>query len=302
MPDSSTDPLQNETKAPDEKIEKRPSVRTMKSDIEELFKNTKPSLVQILSKDVSLSSPRISQEKKIKNISYYVARIAIPAAAVLLIAVLASVLFLGQREEMPPKKLVAPLAYFATESSRTIAVREKDRPLLLRLMSDSAREFERSGTIKRIVVKVQKNSGEEVFAKTSDFFGFYRITPPEELPSLLESHIMPFFFYTSREARFGFAARIQNPDRVLRDFIHWESSLSAAFRPFFFNKKIEESAAPFEDRAYRNIDWRYIKLSQEEDLGIGYVIFPAKNLLVVATSKETMETVINRLFEAGRSF
>lgn len=295
MPDPSNNPPQKETEASDEKGEKHPSVRTMKSDIEELFKNTKPSLVQILSKEVSMSSPRVPQENKIK-IPYYIARIALPAA-VLLVAVLASVLLFGQREEMPPKKMAAPPGYFATESSRTITVREKDRPLLLRLISDSAREFERSGTIKRILIKIQKNSGEEVFAKTSDVFRFYRITPPGELPSLLESHIMPFFFYTNREARFGFAARIQNPDRVLRDFIQWESSLSAAFRPFFFDKKIEESVAPFEDRAYRNIDWRYIKLSQEEDIGIGYVIFPAKNLLVVATSKEAMETIINRLFE-----
>lgn len=296
MPDPSTNPPQKETNAPDEKTEKRSSVRTMKSDIETLFKNTKPSLVQILSKEVSLSSSRIPQEKKIKNIPLFIARIALPAT-VLLVAILASILLLGQREEMPPKKLAVPMAYFATESSRTIIIREKDRPLLLRLISDSLREFERSGTIKRIVIKIQKNGGEEVFAKTSDFFGFYRIIPPGELPSLLESHIMPFFFYTNRGARFGFAARIQNPDRVLRDFIQWEPSLSAAFRPFFFDKKIEESVAPFEDRAYRNIDWRYIKLSQEEDLGIGYVIFPAKNLLVVATSKETVETVINRLFE-----
>ena len=84
---------------------------------------------------------------------------------------------------------------------------------------------------------------------------------------------------------------------MLRDFIQWEPLLPIAFRPFFFDEKPEGLIAPFQDRSYRNIDWRYIKLSEEEDLGIGYAIFPAKNLLVVATSKETMEIVINRLFE-----
>lgn len=294
MPDLAQKPLQNETAPPDEKTEKRSSIRTMKSDIEELFKNTKPSLVQILSKEVSMAAPRAPAKKAGARAMLYFMRTAFALAVFF---VFAYFIFFGRgREEVPLPKIVAPTAYFATESSRTIAIREKDRQLFLRLMSDSAHELERPGGAKRIIIKMEGEDGR--FAKTSDFFQFYRITPPGELPSLLESHIMPFFLYTSPGARFGFAVRIKDPDRVLRDFIQWESLLPTVFRDFFFDEETEKSVAPFEDRTFRNIDWRYIKLSQEEDLGLGYTIFPAKNVLVVATSKETMETVINRLFES----
>lgn len=295
MPDPAQKPLQDETASPDKKTIKQSSVRTMKSDIEELFKNTKPSLVQILSKEVSTSVPRASAEKTSVRAKIYFMRAAF-ALTVSFLFVFAYIIFFGREGEVSLPKIVAPSAYFATESSRTLAVREKDRQLFLRLMSDSAREHERQGTAKRIIIKTEGEDGK--FARTSDFFQFYRIVPPGELPLLLESHIMPFFFYTSQGTRFGFAVRVQDPDRVLRDFIQWESLLPTVFREFFFDEKPEKSVAPFEDRAYRNIDWRYIKLSQEKDLGLGYTIFPAKNVLVVATSKETMETIINRLFES----
>lgn len=295
MPDLPNNSPKKETEAPDEKTEKQSSIRTMKSDIEELFKNTKPSLVQILSKEVSIASARAPAEKAGARRMLYFMRAAF-VLAIFFIFAFVYVIFFGREGAVSLPKILAPAAYFATESSRTIAIREKDRQLFLRLMSDSAREFERPGTAKRIIIKIEKGEGE--FAKTSDFFQLYRITPPGELSSLLESHIMPFFFYTDQGTRFGFAVRVRDSDRVLRDFIQWESLLPTVFRDFFFDEEPEKSVAPFEDRTYRNIDWRYIKLSQEKDLGLGYAIFPAKNVLVLATSKETMETVINRLFES----
>jgi hypothetical protein len=64
----------------------------------------------------------------------------------------------------------------------------------------------------------------------------------------------------------------------------------------FFDERTDTIVAPFEDRTYRNIDWRYLKLSQAKDLGIGYGVFPASNVLIFTTGKEGAETTINRLF------
>ena len=66
----------------------------------------------------------------------------------------------------------------------------------------------------------------------------------------------------------------------------------------FFGDEIKPLTSNFEDRTYRNIDWRYIKLSQEKDVGFGYTVFSAGNILVVTTSKAAMEEAINRLFDA----
>ena len=108
------------------------------------------------------------------------------------------------------------------------------------------------------------------------------------------------FVYTSEQGRrFGLAMETIDLDRTFLDLLSWESSLLADFLPLFFNQKPEAVITPFEDRTFRNIDWRYQKLSQAGDLGIGYALFPAKNLLVITTSKESMETVISRLFSAN---
>ena len=81
------------------------------------------------------------------------------------------------------------------------------------------------------------------------------------------------------------------------DFISWENSLLSDLQPLFFDQKPDVVIAPFEDRTYRNTDWRFLKLSSEKDIGIGYTIFPAGNILILTTGKEAMETTINRLFE-----
>ncbi len=80
--------------------------------------------------------------------------------------------------------------------------------------------------------------------------------------------------------------------------LSWEPGLLRTFTPFFFDEKVNSVIAPFEDRTYRNIDWRYLKLSQDKDLGIAHAVFPAGNILIITMSKEAMETTINRLFDA----
>lgn len=190
-----------------------------------------------------------------------------------------------------------PPPYFATETSRTISVKKQDRAGFLRLMADTWREKEREGTVKRIVIKVQDGPNER-FATLTDFFELWRVPLPQRIAEIAEYDLMAFMYAGQTGNRLGFAVRTRDPERTFADMLRWEPALLTDAAQFFFDEKPDTVVAAFEDRTWRNIDWRYLKLSQEKDLGIGYVIFPVQNVLVFTTAKDGAETVINRLFDA----
>lgn len=268
----------------------------MKSDVDELFKTTKPSFLQIVSQEARRTP--LQAEHKTKSFKK-----PLIAAVILLIigggTVGGYLFFSGSAEEEPARRAVPPAAFFATESSRAISADMKKRNDFVRLLDDSYREEERGGTMKRILMKVT-DGPQERYATFTDVASLMRLAIPQNLSSRAGGDAMTFFYYQKEGAspRFGVSSRITDFDRTWRDLLAWESTALGDLRPLFFSEKVEAAITPFEDRTYRNIDWRYQKLSGERDLGIAYTVFPAKNILVIASSKEMMETVINRLFDA----
>lgn len=272
----------------------KPAIRTMQSDVQELFKTSRPSLMQIIGQG-SQESPTPHKRSILRFRTYALASAGI--IAVVIGGIAGFYFFFRETAPELPQKAAVPAPFFAAEASRTISVEQGDRALLARLMEDSSKELEREGHIKRILIKILEKP-QERFAEFTDFAEFYRLGPPKSLQDQIRSPFMPFFYYTQGSARFGFATKIANPDRTLASMLLWETELATKLIPLFFGAETESTTLVFEDRTYRNIDWRYKKLSSVEDLGIAYMIFPAKSLLVVTTSKDSMETVISRLFDA----
>ena len=88
----------------------------------------------------------------------------------------------------------------------------------------------------------------------------------------------------------------RNIGQTFAGMLGWENSIQRDLEVFFLGEKITPVIAPFADRTFKNIDYRYLKIGPE--IGIGYFIFSAKNYLVLSTSEEALQIVINRLFEA----
>jgi hypothetical protein len=282
----------------------RIAIRTMRTDAEELLKTAPPSLGQMVGRQPAptLSGAPVSSRsgRKIPMLA--------TAVIVLIIAALGGGGFLLVRAtilspSVPPKTTTAsaptrqtpPAPYFATETARTISVKKTDRAEFLRLMNDAWQEKERTGTVKRIIIKVQDGPNER-FATPQDFFDLWRIAPPQELLDIMDPNLMVFMYAGETGNRLGFAVRTRDQARTFAAMLRWEPSLLAQITPMFFDERTDTIVAPFEDRTYRNIDWRYLKLSQAKDLGIGYGVFPASNVLIFTTGKEGAETTINRLF------
>lgn len=279
-----------------EETPQRPAIRTMKSDVQELFKTQKPSFIELVEKEVARPSAKPTAKKSAVNWRLWI----LGGAGILLISggfFALSKLRVPEPPNKTPLSAVPPTPFFVTETSRTISASSKDRLRIMELIEDSTQESEREGTVKKVLIKLKEDDGER-FAEPQDFFSFWRITPPASLLISLKSPLMVFIHYGKDGPRLGFASRSQDPDRTFRDVLFWEPSLLRDIRPLLLGENIELLSSSFEDRTYRNIDWRYLKLASTTDLGIGYTIFPARNIAVFTTSKGSMEAVINRLFDA----
>ena len=280
-----------------EETPQRPAIRTMKSDVQELFKTQKPSFIELVEREAVQPSAKPAAKKSAINWRLWI----LGGAGIILL--IAAGFFAAFKLRAPeptgrtPLSAAPPTPFFVSETSRTISASSEDRLRIIALIEDSARESEREGTVKRILIKLKGDESER-FAEPEDFFSFWRIAPPTSLLTSLKTPLMVFIHYGKDGPRLGFAGRSQDPDRTFRDILFWEPSFLRDIRPLLLGEKIELPSSSFEDRTYRNIDWRYLKLASTTDLGIGYTIFPARNIAVFTTSKESMEAVINRLFDA----
>lgn len=276
--------------------QKQSSMRTMKSDVEELFKTSKPTLIDLIGQKAEEEGPADSGNQSSQP-SRKIRLFLVVGVLFIVGSALAGFLFFKRAEDdRRPIKAVPPAPFFTVETTRSVAMKPVDRSFFLDVVEDSIAEKEKSGTFKHLLIKLQGDKDER-FATAEDFFDFYRMNPPRILKDQLRDPLMLFILYSKDAAGFGFAAKVEDAERTLAGMFEWETDMLLDLRPLLFTEKLERSIVEFEDRTYRNIDWRFQKLSQGKDLGIAYAIFPGKDIVLVATSKEMMETAINRLFE-----
>lgn len=294
------------------------ALRTMSSDIQVLLKTNPPSISQIITKQPIDFQAQARVFPKPRH--QYGALFFFSIGLLMVVGAVAGVVwfllpdgsFRASINQFPITPLPtpqtpqtarqnipapSPIPLFKTDTSRTITIPHNDRALFFKLTSDTLAEQEPPGTLKRILIKLQTNGGER-FAGLEDFFDLWRITAPPRFFERMDPVFMFFIFYGANGPRAGFATRTHDQERAFSDILFWESSLVTELKPLFFDADIHvPDPYVFEDRAYRNIDWRYLKLSQEKDLGIGYMIFPAQRLVVFSTGKEAMEAMIKHLLD-----
>lgn len=291
-------PIQPHDMGSDKELLPGSSIRTMKTDMEELFRTGRPSIAQMVG---TAGGPLTIVKKQQRIAAAYIAL----GILTLLVAAAGWGVFRYRAYLLPliitPASTPAPgpvalPPFFATESTRTISVDPAFRAQFLGLMADAMKDVERQGTMKGLVIKVKHTEGEK-FATMPDIFDLYKIIPPQFFLGRLQPDFMAFVYTGKDGTRFGMLTRTKDMQRTLRDMLNWETNMFNSFKPLFFGKALNPLIPIFEDRTYRNIDWRYLRLSPTQDIGLGYGIFPSANALIIATSQSSMETVINRLFD-----
>lgn len=274
-----------------------PKIRTMKSDIDEYMREAKPSLIQIVTKQVETTPRPLEPERApfpIKNLMVIMAGILILGAAGLL----------GYR-------------YFTTRPLETIQVEIEEKIPgsiistektevhnitpnlggLQKAIYGAADITERTGSFKRLVIKIKTADGKSRLMSASDLYDTLSIRPPAQLRDSVSGSLFVYVYYSGAGPRAVLIAPSKNTSRTFAGMVDWENAMQRDLEILFLGKSVNPVIAPFIDKTFKNIDYRYINIASE--LGIGYFIFTARDYLVVTTSEEALQLVINRLFEAS---
>lgn len=282
---------------------KSAAIRTMKTDMEKLFKESRPNLAQMMGEHKE-THPTANQYaiSSLPRTSKSLSPLTLISFILLIVAALGAVWyfyfypFSPSSVPPPPPTTETPAALFYTEHTQTITGDINTPVLILQQIEDIIQTSEGNGTFVYTPIKLRGTENDH-YATAEEFFKLYGAKPPTNLLISIGNTVMPFVYYSSEGARFGFVLKSRDLPRTLQSMIAWEPSLLGDTVPLFFKETIAATTVPFESRAFRNIDWRYLNLSQDKDLGIAYSLFPSKGFLVITTSQDTMETVINRFYE-----
>ena len=252
-------------------------IRTMRQDLERLRATKQPQAPILTPAAAQKIETHAARHERRARKNLYI----ISTAAFLALFITAAALFLQPKPPAkPPEVITPPLSvltppqpFFPVESARTVNVTALDRKSFFDALRDTRKETEREGTVKRLIIKVQ-DGGTERFLTPNDFFQFALLSPPPNFLANLDAPFMLFFTYDAGGGKTGFAATTKSPDRSFRTLLSWEPMLFLDLQPFLLPAATATPATPvFEDRTYRNIDWRYLKLSDAAASSIGYAVF-----------------------------
>ena len=288
---------QNQPQKQNEEPEKPrdPSIHTMESDTKELFARGRQSVAQMIGKAREEPAARTNRRHATAYLTFGLVMIAFFVLGGILWSTRGYWLWLvTPRTPDTPQTLQLPPPFFATEATRTISTRRDDQSAFLLFMEDALSETEREGVMKRIII-ILRDAGGERYANFEDIMRFYAINAPGPLLDRLDDSFMAYAYYGTDGSRLGLAAGVKDVTRALRDLFDWERSMAQDTAPLFIGTFVPPRGESFQDRAYRNIDWRYLPFSEESDLGLGYAMFSAHRVFVITTSADMMERTIDRI-------
>lgn len=284
-----TNETQNSTK-------KDPGIRTMRTDIAEYLKETKPSLLSILTKEMKSEELVLEPGYKLKMKSR---RLPLFGALVVLILLAGGGYWTVSRfgSKGGGGEIIAPpKPVFASEKTKTVLARDSsDLMRNLQLLGD---ELERDGVITKIDMRFREGANVVLFSPET-FLRAIGAKPPAEFYTNHTPVFHPFLYSDRGVPRFGALFVSRNGARSLQEMLSWEPAIQRDLEPLFLGRLPESAIGVFTDKRYRNINYRFLSLSRSEDFGIGYFLFGIKNYLVITTSEHAIEAVISRLFEAN---
>lgn len=274
--------------------EKKPGlVRTMRSDIAEFLKTTKPSLLEL---GVRSSEPGMRRSARTAL------ALKILGSAIIL-GVLAGGGFLAYQTLTPPPPPTpiappppAPRSLMFFESGEEVTILRAAHELGQALEAD--RYASAPGEFHRIVIRVLDEAGIRQVLGAQEFFALLAASPPNGFLALV-TEPPQFFTYSSAESgpALGMLVAVRDPIEALGALGTWEPRLGQELELLFAVRSTTSAANAFAGAAYRNIPYRFRKLDPERDRGIGYSAFPASNIVLLAASEEALKRTIDRIFE-----
>ncbi|MBI4132172.1 MAG: hypothetical protein HY474_00900 [Candidatus Sungbacteria bacterium] len=267
-----------------------PAIRTMRSDISEFLKKEKPSLISLLARQAQWDEYR-----PLRPViqPWFLAG----AGAFLLIAGLwlAWWFFSGGSNALQPtapQTLGQP--YFRFDATTEITISATPQAFRSAISSPAA---DPAGSLTRLAIRIRGNGGADATPDLPELLALAEARLPAALVESAAAEPQ-LFRYRARDGRgeLGVAVEVRNPGRALESLLTAEPSLPGNLTFLFSGALPPSSLTPFEDITYRNISLRFLRAADGTGRDFGYLLFPAKRLIVMATSEEALDAIIDRLF------
>ncbi|MDO8600569.1 MAG: hypothetical protein Q7R73_03040 [bacterium] len=273
-------------------------IRTMKTDVADYLKETKPSLLSILTQEMRPDGLAQEPGYKLKSKPRWLPLVA--ALAILLIlggGGYWTFRYFSEGETNGGGSIITPpKSIFAAEKTKTVLARSNTD--LIRNLQALGEDNERDGIVTKLDMRILEAEGAILFIPET-FFKAIGAKPPPEFYTNHTSALHPFLYSDNGATRFGALFLSKDGARSLQQMLAWEPTIQRDLEPFFLGQLPESAIGVFVDKSYRNINYRFLSLSRSEDLGVGYFLFNVKKYLVITTSEKAMEVIINRLFETN---
>lgn len=289
------------------RAEKEPAIRTMKSDVAEFLKKTKPSLVSLLTKQAQADEARLpgrggyageeSGGHRLMKLVFVLVGLVLAAGGVF------AVYTYFQKAKLPPPPSKpasggAPpaLIFFEDVAEKTAAGERRE---LLAMLEAAGEDSQPVGTFRRLVIRTRNGSGENAVIGLGEFLRMAASgNPPRNFMETARGVPQFFIYRQSSGPHFGIMFETADPAKTLQTLRFWEPAMQNDLEAFFLGRPPPASFSGFQDLIYKNLDFRYLRLKPDNDVGLGYLYFPARRLIIISTSEESLYLVINRLLES----
>lgn len=272
----------------------RPAIRTMRSDVSEFLKTSKPSLVSLLTRQAEANQPQSARHSEILTLK----SITLGVGALLLI-VGGAIAFLEFRPAPPapaaPEAPAPPPDIFYEETDEIIIT--PARQDFLDALKKAGRAARPAGSFTRLVIRAKTRDASSLLG-LQEFLNLLGVNAPSDFVDGAGGLPQFFIHQGNSGPGLGVIVEAKNPARAVQGLLSWEPSMERDLEILFLGSSPPANLKPFQDLTYRNIDFRYHKPETGQDSGIGYLYFPAKRRIIIATSEESLRLVIQRLFAA----
>ena len=268
-------------------VEPEASIRTMQQDVSAAMKSG--GTVPATAKPAPLPPP--PAPTPLPRLS----RVTLSILALGLAGVAGAAIFVWvSRLKPPPPAPPPPILFIFFEETRQATITPAASALRRALESRGTSEWP-IGSFERLIVQVRNEAGLPGVIDSKALFALLGIAAPDEFFAPLKDPPQFFTYAQAEGLRPGIMMPTEDPIATFRDLVALEPTLGNHLGALGIG---ELPSADYRLAAYRNIEYRYLALDPEFDIGFGYFAFPGRRLVVLATSEEAIRSTITRLYES----
>lgn len=275
---------------PENQPSREPSIRTMRTDAEEVSRQQKTSFLDLFSKEQGSGKaplrynpvPQRSRNwGRIVGVIFFLLLIVGGAAG-------AYWYFTKKTPDTTVKPAEIPRPFINSFETKKITTKMGDRTGMLLELERRLAEGSVIGDYVYLPLYFFDFGVPEFFSKPKDFFDILRMTPPADFYDNISTR-WNLYLYSS-----NYVLVLETTDRMktLGSMLRWEETIRDDFRPLIASTTPGEH--PFNDMIIKNVDVRIARLSDTSDSALSHAIVLGK-FLVIATSEKSLRATIDRL-------